>query len=318
MKLALILLFAAALLAQMGSPGNGETQAIALHPTDPSIIYAGAGKGFCITRSGGKDNWPSSGLESYSPRAIVLDPGDLDIIYAGTYGMGVYKTTDGARTWKAANRDLTWPAVRALAMHVGALYAGTDGGGIFKTTDGASTWREANRGLIDKVVRALLIDPRNPSILYAATWHGVYKSSDAAATWSALSLYDIDVVALAFDPTFPDVLYAATNPRGVWRTSDAGRTWTQGREPLTEHLQSIAVDPANPTHVYAGTRAGVFRSADSGATFQPAGLQWSNSAWTLIFDGKTSPPTLYYGGVGGILKTANGGDWWDVTGPIRP
>ena len=58
--------------AQMGSPGHGETQAVALHPTDPMILYAGAAKGLCKTIKGGKDNWPTVGLDTFSPRAIVV------------------------------------------------------------------------------------------------------------------------------------------------------------------------------------------------------------------------------------------------------
>ncbi|MCP5119276.1 MAG: hypothetical protein GY953_51395, partial [bacterium] len=89
--------------AQMGSPGGGETQAIALHPTDANIIYAGAAKGLCRTTKAGKDNWPSSGLETYSPRAIVINPAAPNTVYAGTYEMGIYKTTNAAASWKAVN-----------------------------------------------------------------------------------------------------------------------------------------------------------------------------------------------------------------------
>ena len=78
------------------------------------------------------------------------------------------------------------------------------------------------------------------------------------------------------------------------------------------------MDPSRSGHVYAGTTKGVFRSTDGGDSFEPAGLQWSNRTWTLVFDAKTAPPTLYYGGEGGVLKTTNGGRWWDVTGPQRP
>ena len=77
----------------------------------------------------------------------------------------------------------------------------------------------------------------------------------------------------------------------------------------------MAIDPANPSHVYVGTKAGVYISKDRGDHFTSAGLRWSNHAWCLVFDPKTSPPTLYYGGVGGVLKTINEGHWWEVTGP---
>jgi len=305
---------------QMGSPGQGETQAIALHPRNPLILYAGAGKGLCKTLQGGKDNWPTVGLDRYSPRAIVLDPADSETVFAGTFEMGIYKSTDGGAYWTAVNQGLTYPEIRALAITPEALYAGTDGGGVFKTTDGGARWREVNRGLIDKTVRTLVADPRNPRILYAGTWHGVYRTVDGGETWSAdpEGLYDVDVAALAIDPSDSRILYAATNPRGVWRSGDGGGTWSPGSHPLTEHLQSIAVDPHEPSHVYVGTRAGVFRSTDSARTFARAGLSWSNSVWTLVFDGRTKPATLYYGGVGGVLKTVDGGKWWSVTGPIRP
>lgn len=316
--MALLTLLIGTALAQMGSPGGGETQAIALHPTDGNILYVGAAKGLCKTTRGGKDNWPSTGLENVSPRVIALDPANPDTIYAGTYEMGVYKSSDAAKHWTHASHGIANLRVRALVALPGALYAGTDGGGIFRSTNGAASWQEINRGLLDKVVRALAADPRNPKVLYAGTWHGVYKTEDAGEHWSAdpNGLYDVDVAALTFGPD--GALFAGTNPRGVYRSHDAGRTWQKGEQPLTEVIQSIAVDPGNAQHVYAGTRAGVFRSTDGGRSFKPAGLRWSNSAWTLVFDPKTTPATLYYGGVGGVLKTTDGGKWWDVTGPVRP
>ena len=80
---------------------------------------------------------------------------------------------------------------------------------------------------------------------------------------------------------------------------------------------ALAVDPKKPAEVYAGTLAGIFRSTDRGMSWKPAGLHWSNRTWTLVFDDRTDPPTLYYGGEGGVLKTQNGGLWWEVTGPKR-
>ncbi len=193
-------------LAQMGSPGGGETQVIALHPTDPGTLYAGAAKGLCKTTSGGKDNWPSSGLEALSPRAIVLDRSKPQVLYVGTYEMGVYKSTDGARSWSRTSSGITNGRIRGLVIdpeNGQIVYAGTDGGGVFKTVDGGKNWREANRGLVDKTLRSLVGDPGNAEILYAGTWHGVYKSTDGGEIWSANrnGLYDIDVRAIAIDPS---------------------------------------------------------------------------------------------------------------------
>jgi len=308
--------------AQMGSPGHGETQAIAFHPTDPMIIYVGAGKGLCKTVEGGKDNWPTLGLDTYSPRAIVVSQTNPDLLYAGTHEVGIYRSKDAARTWEEVNNGISYPEIRTMVMHPKndqLVYAGTDGGGVFKTQDGGQSWEEMNHGLFDKVIRAMVMDPRNPDTLYAGTWHGVYKTSDGGENWSAdpEGLYDVDVRTLSLDPTNSNIIYAGTQPRGVFRSEDAGRTWTAGDRPLMEHIESMAVDPANPTHVYIGTRAGVFVSTDKADTFKSAGLRWSNMAWVLVFDPKTKPPTLYYGGVGGVLKTTTQGYQWEVTGPVR-
>ena len=308
--------------AQMASPGHGETQAIALHPTNPDIIYAGAAKGLCKTLNGGKDDWPAYGLETFSPRTIVVSEANPDLLYVGTHKMGVYRSKDGAVTWEAVSDGISFRDMRALVIHPRndqVVYAGTDGGGVFKTTNGGREWKEINRGLIDKVVRTMVIDPNQPDTLYAGTWHGVYKTTDGGANWSAdpNGIYDVDVWALALDPTNSKTIYAGTRPRGVYRSTDGGKTWTAGAKPLMENIASMAINPANPSHVYVGTLAGVFVSTDSGDSFETAGLRWSNNAWTLVFDPKTNPPTLYYGGVGGVLKTTNKGVQWNVTGRVR-
>lgn len=313
------------LAAQGGSPGHGESLAIALHPTDSNIIYAGTAKGLVKTTTGGQDNWPTYGLDTYGPREVIVSQQNPDLIYAGTFRTGVHKSEDAALTWKAVNSGLTDKRIRALAIdprNDQVLYAGTEGTGVFKTEDGGESWREINRGLLDKVIRALLIDPENPNILYAGTWHGVYKSTDGGGNWSANPdgpLYNVDVRAMAFDPTDSQTIYAGTEPRGVFRSRDGGETWQAGANPLLTHVESMAVDPANPGHIYVGTRGGdgVMLSTDYGDTFKSIGLRWSVSVWDLVFDAKTSPPTLYYGGIGGILKTTNQGLWWEVTGPKR-
>ncbi len=315
-------LAAPAALAQMGSPGGGEAQAVALHPSDPLTIYVGAARGLCKTTSGGKDGWPSTGLEALSPRAIALDRANPDMLYAGTYEMGVYRSTDAGRTWSKASAGISNLRIRGLVIDPSdgrVVYAGTDGGGVYKSVDGGTTWREVNRGLIDKTLRCLVGDPDDSATLYAGTWHGIYRTTDAGQTWQANpdGLYDIDVRAIAINPADPQVVYAATDPGGVHRSADGGWTWLSSKTPLLQRILALTVDPAEPDRVFAGTTKGVFRSDDRGRTFRRAGLQWSNRTWALVFDSKTAPPTLYYAGEGGVLKTTDGGRWWELTGPRR-
>ncbi len=125
----------------MGSPGHGETQAIALHPTNPMILYAGAAKGLCKTTVGGKDNWPTVGLDTYSPRAIVVGQQNPDVVYAGTHKVGVYRSSDAGQSWVEVNEGIHYRDIRAMLIHPGndqVVYAGTDGGGVYKTVNGGS------------------------------------------------------------------------------------------------------------------------------------------------------------------------------------
>ena len=306
------------LLCQFPYPAYGDVQAIALHPTDPDILYLGSRSGLSRTSLGGEGS-TGQGLDTYSPRAIVVSDSNHDLVYAGTYEMGVFRSDDGAKSWEAANAGITDLRIRAMVIDPQddqTVYAGTDGTGVFKTTNGGRLWKAVNRGLIDKVIRSLVIDPDNPNLLYAGTWHGVYKTTDAGENWQAdpEGLYDVDVCALALDPTNSKILYAGTQPRGVFRSTNGGKTWIPGANPLTEKIDALTIDPANPGHIYVGTRAGVFVSKDQGDTFESAGLRWSNRTWCLVFDPKTNPPTLYYGGISfaGVFKTTNGGKWWDM------
>ena len=138
--------------------------------------------------------------------------------------------------------------------------------------------------------RQLLIDPGNPSIMYAASvGGGVWKSTNGGASWSVLTdllIPNIAVTALAFQPNNTQVLYAGTGEgyfngdsirgAGIFKSTDAGTTWTQlasTNNANFQYVQDVVVSPRNTQRVYATTRAGIFRSNDGGAT------------WTLLVNG---------------------------------
>jgi photosystem II stability/assembly factor-like uncharacterized protein len=173
-----------------------------------------------------------------------------------------------------------------------------DGGYVLlKSTDGGANWNRVwdfSSGL-QTGINALVIDRSNPTTLYAGLGDaspygpsrpaiGFFKSTDGGATWTNMGLTDAAVTVLVPDPFESNTLYAAahgiyTNPpgfRGIFKTVDGGISWcpiNDGLDRLTQAgaaITAMAIDPANPGTMYAGTSgAGVFKTIDGGASWAP-------------------------------------------------
>lgn len=149
-----------------------------------------------------------------------------------------------------------------------------------------AAWTPLGPGNIGGRTRALLINPRNPEIMYAAgVAGGVWKTTDGGKLWQPLTdlLPTLAVCALAFDPTNPDVIYAgtgegyfnadATRGAGIFRSFDGGNTWRQLEGTRTanfHYVNDIVISPNNYSRIYAATRFGVMRSLDGGVTWTVA------------------------------------------------
>jgi len=123
------------------------------------------------------------------------------------------------------------------------------------------------------------VHPQNRDTAWAGTLgKGIFKTSDGGSRWTAAStgLGDLNVEALAVDPTRPDVLYAGTGSKGVYKSRDGGATWAASNSGMkaTEEVKALAVNPGQPDLVYAGSyAAGVYASTNGGGS------------WTLINNG---------------------------------
>src|SRR5260370_3354434 len=171
-------------------------------------------------------------------------------------------------------------------------YFGATGGGIWKTTDGGLTWRPvSDKQIKTSSVGALAIAPSNPDVVYAGMGEtelrgnviqgdGVYKSTDAAKTWTSMGLEKTQAISrIRVHPTNPDVVFVAAlgNPygsnreRGVFRSKDGGKTWERVlfKDYKTGALD-LAMDPKNPDVLYAGMWE-VFRTPHSLSSGSPAG-----------------------------------------------
>ena len=265
--------------------------------------------------------WINHGLEGETIYSLAIDPVTPAILYAGVYGGGVFKTTDGGWNWYSANAGLSSVVIMSLVIDPKTpttLYAGTGNRGVFKSTDGGANWNVTNIGLKNSTVEALAIDPTTPTILYAGTsGDGVFKSTDGGANWNAanIGMTNAYVSVLVIDPTVPTTVYAGTLD-AVFKSTDGGANWSAAITELTGiHVVSLAINPIMPTTIYAGTYSrGVFKSTDGGANWSAAytGLEWSMDILALAID-PTIPTTIYAGTFNrGVFKSTDGGGSWRV------
>src|SRR5439155_11015016 len=180
----------------------------------PIVLAVLVWLGLAGSASAGVNTWTTTGPAGGRVQSLAVDPVTTTIIYAGTDGGGIFRSTNGGASWTAINAGLSNSSVSALAVSFASpttLYAGTDGGGVFKSTTSGTSW-SATTGLGNPVVNALAIHPGSASILYAGTAGGVFTSTNGGASWTAAStgLTDLVVKALAIDPATPTTLYAGT------------------------------------------------------------------------------------------------------------
>jgi photosystem II stability/assembly factor-like uncharacterized protein len=167
-------------------------------------------------------------------------------------------------------------------------------------------------------VTGLVVDPGNPKLVYAGTaGGGLWKTADAGVNWNPLSEQwdSLKVTAVAMAPTSPTTLYVGTLDACLYKTSDAGVIWSRIMAPCavpgtgTFWIHAAAVDPANTANVLVATGAGLWRSADAGATWQKVG---PSSANHLFWDPGNSRH-VYSAGPAGVAVSSDGGLTWTPT-----
>jgi len=213
-----------------------------------------------------------------------------------------------------------------------------------------ANWTEIGPGNIGGRTRAIVIDPTNPSILYAAgVAGGVWKSTDAGASWSITDdfMLNLAVVTLAIDPTNANVLYAGTGEGffngdamrglGIFKSTDAGASWSQLTGTVTGvpdqaffFVNDLLISPNDSNRLYAATQFGVWRSLDAGVSWDVvlsnplfiADSSASNGSSTgcteLAIRSDTNPDVLLaaFGSfdTDGLFRSTDGGDTWSQLG----
>ena len=297
---------------------GGRSGAVAGDYRQKNTFYFGAtGGGVWKTIDGGS-NWKNISDKYFggSIGAVAVAPSDPTVLYVGegentlrgnvSEGFGIWRSDDGGRSWKQIglndtrhiarivihpkNPDIVWVAA------VGHLFGPNQERGVYKTIDGGKTWKKVlfsdkQSGSID-----LVMEPGNPSVLYASTWtvlrtpyslesggrgSALWKSIDGGETWQKLNDKKgfpgktvIGNIGIAVSASNPERVYALVESEkgGLLKSDDAGETWTnistdQNIRQRAWYYSRIFVDPKNPDIVYA-LNANLYRITDGGKTLK--------------------------------------------------
>lgn len=265
---------------------SGRIADIAIDPVDNNIWYVAAGSGGVWKTKNGGITWKAifEHQPVYSIGCLTIDPNNHHVIWVGTgenvggrhvgYGDGVYKSTDDGEHWQNMglkgsqhiskiiihphNPGIIWVAAQGPLWNKGGER------GLYKSVDGGKTWKKVLGDEEWTGVTDIAIDPRNPDLMYAATWQrhrdvaaymgggpgsGLYRSKDGGETWerlkNGLPSGNMGKIGLAVSPQKPDIIYAAIelNKRtgGVFKSTNRGASWVK---------QSSAVSGATGPHYY--------------------------------------------------------------------
>ena len=326
-------------------------------PGDPNVVYvASASGGLWKTTNGGVKWTPIFERQgTISIGDIALAPSNPDVVWVGTgesavrnsvsFGDGVYKSTDGGKTWQHMGLKES-ERISAIAIHpqnpdivyIGALghaFGPNEERGVFMTTDGGKTWNKTLYIDNQHGVADLDIDPTNPNILYAGMWSferkpwthrsgsekgGVYKSIDGGRTWKKLENglpKLMGRIGIRVAPSNPNVVYAMVESKDgtLYRSDDRGETFrnVSKQESIVSrgfYYTKVRVDPTNENHVYA-VASTLFVSLDGGRTFRSITSRSHIDFHALWIDPK-NPKRMWHGQDGGIGVSYDGGESWEA------
>ncbi len=336
---------------------SGRISDFAVNPQNSSEYYvASAAGGVWKTTNRGVTYLPVfDGQGSYSIGCISLDPTNSNIVWVGSgennnqrsvsYGDGVYKSEDGGKSWKNMGLKSSEHIAKVLVdpsdpntVYVAAYGpVWSEGGerGVYKTTDGGSTWTCVKSVSAYTGCNDLVMDPRNPKILYAAfhqrmrkvfTYIGggpesaIYKSVDGGSTWKKLEgglpSGDIGRMGLAISSVNPDVLYSVVEAKddkgGIYRSNDKGASWEK-RGPYFSagnYYQEIVCDPKDVNKIFI-TDTYFKLSTDGGKTVVNLGEINKHVDNHAIWIDPSDVNHLLVGCDGGVYETYDFAKSWD-------
>lgn len=307
----------------------GSMGSISVADSDPNVIYLGTGsdglrsnvstgRGVWKTTNGG-ETWSFAGLYNVGQiGALRIHPRDPNTVWVAAVGdlfkpnaeRGIFKTTDGGRTWKhvlkisdstgasdlevnPANPDIVYAWMARAERKPWTIISGGRDGGFYKSTDGGETWKEVSTGLPNGLIGKgnLAVTAANPNRIYALIEAlpdpGFYRSEDAGESWARIHPANqmltrpFYYTTLAADPTNGNTVYAGAEP--FFKSVDGGATWTSFPTPHTDN-HDLWINPNDGNVMVQANDGGANVSTDGGRTWSTQNNQPTAEMYQVWLD----------------------------------
>ncbi len=331
---------------------SGRIADIAIHPDNENVWYIAVGSGGVWKTVNAGTTWAPVFDEqtSYSIGCIAIDPNNPHTIWVGSgeniggrhvgFGDGIYMSPDDGKTWKnmglknsdhiskiiihPTNASIIWVAVQ------GPLWSSGGERGLYKSSDGGKTWRKTLDSNEWTGATDIIIDPRNPDRVYAATWQrhrnvaalmgggpgsGLHRSKDGGETWEKLSTglpeSNMGKIGLAISPFNPDILYAAIEldrtKGGVFMSTNRGTSWEKRSDAVSggtgpHYYQELYASPHREGRLYLMNNI-VKISDNHGKTFESMNEKKKHIDSHAMAFKESDPDYLLFGTDGGLYET---------------
>ena len=338
---------------------SGRIGDIEILQDDPSTWIVGVGSGGVWRTENAGTTWTPifDDQDVFSIGTVTIDPSNPHTIWVGTgenhggrhngYGNGIYRSRDGGQTWTHLGLENS-EHISEIIVHPddpdtiwvasqGPLWSSGGDRGLFMSTDGGETWENVLSAGAWTGVTDLLIDPRNPDRLYAATWQrhrtvaaymgggpesGIHVSDDGGRTWrqvtTGLPTGNLGKIGLAISPQDPDVIYAAIEQNrrsgGVYRSSNRGESWTRMSDTVSggtgpHYYMELYAHPHHFDRIILVSNTTQI-SDDGGATFRDINNEFKHVDDHAIAFHPTDPDYMLVGSDGGLYETVDDERTW--------
>jgi len=283
-----------------------SVQAIVVREGDPNIVWVAADGGLQVSKDGGS-TWSGSLISYIDQRALekiqegeppkviglALQPGNPDTMLAASSNYGMFRSTDGGKTWVQSNPGLESSKLHHVHFAISnpnVAYVTTHEG-VFRSDDAGKSWTERSQGLPYKFVTPIAIDPRNEDVVYVGTatevytthprhknrglhdGEGLYKSVDGGKSWdrSDKGIYEARIAQMGTHPLLPfNIWVGGESGRGNFFSPDAGDSWLFSPSITAHYPMVYAFSYDIPSVIYATgwLRTGeLTASTDGGASW---------------------------------------------------